>query len=41
LSAQDEGGDTLAEFKVNAGFKLNRQTAQQWVDAGLVQPAMH
>ena len=41
LSAQDEGGDTLAEFKVNAGFKLNRQTAQLWVDAGLVQPAGH
>jgi hypothetical protein len=38
LSAQDEGGDTLAEFKVEAGFKLNRQTAQAWVDADLAKP---
>ena len=33
LSAQDESGDDLAEVKVDAGFKLNRQTAQAWVDA--------
>jgi hypothetical protein len=33
LSAQDESGDALAEIKVDAGFKLNRQTAQAWVDA--------
>jgi hypothetical protein len=33
LSAQDEGGDALAEVKVDAGFRLNRQTAQAWVDA--------
>jgi len=33
LSAQDECGDALAEVKVDAGFKLNRQTAQAWVDA--------
>lgn len=33
LSAQDEGGDALAEVKVDACFKLNRQTAQAWVDA--------
>jgi hypothetical protein len=33
LSAQDEGCDALAEVKVDAGFKLNRQTAQAWVDA--------
>jgi hypothetical protein len=32
LSAQNEGGDALAEVKVDAGFKLNRQTAQAWVD---------
>ena len=38
LSAQDEGGETLAEFKVDAGFKLNRQTAQAWVDADLIKP---
>ena len=38
LTAQDEGGDTLAEVKIEAGFKLNRQTAQAWVDAGFAQP---
>jgi hypothetical protein len=38
LSAQDEGGDTLAQVKVEAGFKLNRQTAQAWVDADWAQP---
>jgi hypothetical protein len=38
LTAQDEGGDTLAELKVQAGFKLNRLSAQTWVDAGFVLP---
>lgn len=38
LSAHDEGGDTLAQVKVEAGFKLNRQTAQAWVDADWAQP---
>ena len=38
LTAQDEGGETLAEFKVDACFKLNRQTAQAWVDADLAKP---
>jgi hypothetical protein len=38
LSAQDEGGDALAEVKVEAGFKLNRQTAQAWVDADFAKP---
>jgi hypothetical protein len=38
LSAQDEGGDDLAEVKVAAGFKLNRQTAQAWVDAEFAKP---
>jgi hypothetical protein len=38
LTAQDEGGDVLAEFKVDAGYKLNRQTAQAWVDADLAKP---
>ena len=33
LTAQDESGDALAEVKVAASFKLNRQTAQAWVDA--------
>jgi len=39
LSAQNEGGDTLADIRVNAGFKLNRQTAQAWVDAGFDTPS--
>jgi hypothetical protein len=38
LSAQDEGGDTLSEVRVSAGFKLNRTTAQAWVDAGFEKP---
>jgi hypothetical protein len=38
LSAQDEGGDTLAEVRVDAGYKLNRNTAQAWVDAGFEKP---
>jgi hypothetical protein len=38
LSAQGEGGDELADIKVDAGFKLNRQTAQAWVDADFAKP---
>lgn len=38
LSAQDESGDALAEVKVDAGFKLNRQSAQSWVDADFAKP---
>jgi hypothetical protein len=38
LSAQDESGEALAEVKVEAGFKFNRQTAQAWVDADFVKP---
>ena len=38
LSAQDEGGDTLAELRVEAGYKLSRNTAQAWVDAGFEKP---
>jgi hypothetical protein len=38
LSAQDEGGDTLTTVKVGAGFKLNRQSAQAWLDAGFAKP---
>ncbi|PIT83729.1 hypothetical protein [Limnohabitans sp. 15K] len=38
LSAQDESGDALAEVKVAASFKLNRQTAQAWVDAEFAKP---
>ena len=39
LSAKDDGDDLLAEVKVHAGYKLNRQTAQAWVDAGFERPA--
>jgi len=38
LSAQDEAGDTLAEVRVQAGFQLNRNTAQAWADAGFAKP---
>ena len=38
LTAQDENGDALAEVKVAASFKLNRQTAQAWVDAEFAKP---
>jgi hypothetical protein len=38
LSAKDESGEALAEVKVEAGFKFNRQTAQAWVDADFVKP---
>ena len=38
LYLQDEGGDELAEVKVDAGFKLNRQTAEAWVDASFAKP---
>ena len=38
LSAQDDSGDALTEIKVSAAFKLNRQTAQAWVDAEFAKP---
>lgn len=38
LSAQSESGDELADIKVDAGFKLSRQTAQAWVDADFAKP---
>ena len=38
LRAQDDAGQTLAECKVDAGFKLNRQTAQVWVAADYAKP---
>jgi hypothetical protein len=38
LRAQDEGGEVVTEIRVAAGFKLNRQTAQAWVDAEWAQP---
>lgn len=38
LSAKDESDDLLAEVKVHAGYQLNRQTAQVWVDGGFEKP---
>jgi len=39
LSAQDEGGDTLAEVRVAPSFKLNRTSAVAWAQAGFAKPA--
>ncbi len=39
LTAQNEGGAVLADIQVGAGFKLNRQTAQAWVDADFAKPS--
>jgi hypothetical protein len=39
LSARGDGGDVLAELRVDAAFKLNRQTAQAWVDADFAKPS--
>jgi hypothetical protein len=38
LSAQDEGGDALANVRVDAGFKLSRASAVAWVDNGFAKP---
>jgi hypothetical protein len=38
LTARDEADETLAEVKVEAGFKLNRHTAQTWVDNDFAKP---
>ena len=38
LRAQDESGDTLAEAKVAASFKLNRGSAAAWVEGGFTKP---
>jgi hypothetical protein len=34
LSAQDEGGETLVQFSVSPGFKLNRASATAWAEGG-------
>lgn len=39
LSAQDEGGDTLAQVRVPPSFKLNRASALAWAEAGFAKPA--
>ena len=38
LRAEDDGGDTVAEVRVAAGFKLNRSTAVAWADGGFAKP---
>jgi hypothetical protein len=38
LNAQDEGCDELIEIMLDADFKLNRQTAQTWVNAEFAKP---
>jgi hypothetical protein len=38
LRAEDDGGDTLAEVRVAASFKLNRSTALAWADGGFARP---
>ena len=39
LSAIDDGGQTVAKFRVAANHKFNRDTANEWVRAGFPQPA--
>ena len=39
LAARDAEGETLAQVKVSAGFKLNTSSAQRWVDGGFARPA--
>jgi hypothetical protein len=38
LSAQDEGGETLARMRVSPGFKLNRASATAWAEGGYPKP---
>ena len=38
LAAVDAGGDTLAQVRVAAGFKLNAASARAWIDDGLRRP---
>lgn len=38
LSAQDDGGEALAEVRVAASFKLNRGNAVAWVESGFAKP---
>ncbi len=39
LSAQDEGGEPLAQLRVAATFKLNRSSATRWVENDFARPA--
>ena len=38
LSARDEGDDLLAEVRVAPSFKLNRASAEAWVESGFARP---
>jgi hypothetical protein len=38
LSALSDTGDELASMRVEAGFKLNRSSAERWVESGLAKP---
>jgi hypothetical protein len=39
LSAHDDGGDALTSVRVDAGFKLNRASAERWVENDFAKPA--
>lgn len=39
LSAQDEGGQELAQVRVAASFKLSRASATAWAEGGFPKPA--
>ena len=39
LTAQDDGGELLAEVRVAASFKLNRASAVAWAEGGYSKPA--
>jgi hypothetical protein len=38
LSACDEAGEPLAQWRVSPGFKLNRASASAWADGGFQKP---
>ena len=38
LTAQDDGGEALAQVRVAASFKLTRASATAWVDADFAKP---
>jgi len=38
LAALDAGGDTLAQVRVAAGFKLSAASAEAWIDGGYARP---
>ncbi|MDO8933233.1 MAG: hypothetical protein Q7U97_12625 [Rhodocyclaceae bacterium] len=38
LTAHDASGERLAQVRVGAGFKLNKASANAWIEAGFRQP---